>query len=127
MSMKLQDKLKMMADYSCLACCYLEMVGITDERKPFFILEGMKQGFLSEDCTVVKPIEFICLTGNENYKNVIKQTEYNEDKPVIARFVKNGYNHFVIVNGRTKKVIYNSLEKSNCVDNGVIESYRVLV
>ena len=43
-----------------------------------------------------------------------------------ARFVKNGYNHFVIVNGKTKKVIYNSLEKSNCVNNGEIESYRIL-
>lgn len=124
--MQLQDKFKVMADYSCLACCYLEMIGIVDERKPFFILEGMKQGFLDKDCTVLKPIEFLKLTGCNSYNEVVKVKDYNEDKPVIARFVKNGYNHFVIVNGKTKKVIYNSLEKSNCVDNGVIESYRVL-
>ena len=125
--MQLQDKFKAMANYACLACCYLEMAGIIDERKPFFILEGMKEGILDKECTVLKPIELLKLAGCTKYKDVIKEKTYNEDKPVIARFVKNGYNHFVIVNGKTKKVIYNSLEKSNCVDNGEIESYRVLV
>ena len=30
--MKIQDKLKQMGEYACLALCYLEMVNIIDDR-----------------------------------------------------------------------------------------------
>ena len=57
--MKIQDKLKQMGEYACLALCYLEMVNIIDDRKPFFILMGMKEGFLDDECTVKNPEGFL--------------------------------------------------------------------
>ena len=110
--MKIQDKLKQMGEYACLALCYLEMVNIIDDRKPFFILMGMKEGFLE-------------LVSGKKYK-VTKMNTFDKDKAVIARFVRKGYNHFAIINGKTKRVIYNTLEHSKCVELGTIESYRII-
>lgn len=70
--MKIQDKLKQMGEYACLALCYLEMVNIIDDRKPFFILMGMKEGFLDDECTVKNPEGFLeSVSGKkiQGYKN----------------------------------------------------------
>ena len=66
--MKIQDKLKQMGEYACLALCYLEMVNIIDDRKPFFILMGMKEGFLDDECTVKNPEGFLELVSGKKYK-----------------------------------------------------------
>lgn len=123
--MKIQDKLKQMGEYACLALCYLEMVNIIDDRKPFFILMGMKEGYLDDECTVMKAEKFLELASGKKYK-VIQTKTFDKDEAVIARFVRNGYNHFAIINGKTKRVIYNTLEHSKCVELGTIESYRIL-
>lgn len=123
--MKIQDKLKSMGEYACLALCYLEMVNVIDERKPFFILMGMKEGLLDDECTVINPNGFLELASGKKY-NVTKVKTFDKDEAVIARFVRNGYNHFVIINGKTKRVIYNTLEHSKCVELGEIESYRII-
>lgn len=123
--MKIQDKLKQMGEYACLALCYLEMVNIIDDRKPFFILMGMKEGFLDDECTVKNPEGFLELVSGKKYK-VTKMNTFDKDKAVIARFVRKGYNHFAIINGKTKRVIYNTLEHSKCVELGTIESYRII-
>ncbi len=123
--MKIQDKLKQMGEYACLALCYLEMVNVIDERKPSFILMGMKEGWLDNECTVSNPNRFLELASGKKY-NVTEVKTFDKDEAVIARFVRNGYNHFAIINGKTKRVIYNTLEHSKCVELGEIESYRII-
>lgn len=123
--MKIQDKLKQMGEYACLALCYLEMVNVIDERKPFFILMGMKEGLLDDEYTVINPNGFLELASGKKYK-VTEVKTFDKDEAVIARFVRNGYNHFAIINGKTKRIIYNTLEHSKCVELGEIESYRII-
>ena len=85
----------------------------------------MKEGFLDDECTVKNPEGFLESVSGKKYK-VTKMKTFDKDKAIIARFVRKGYNHFAIINGKTKRVIYNTLEHSKCVELGTIESYRII-
>lgn len=121
-----QDKLKTLADNCCLALCYCELWGIkSDGDKLKIIAEAVRQDFIDWDGTVKKPIGLAKLCGRTDIKDMKKSTTYDGHETVVANFTHNGYNHFVLV--KDGKVVWNSLDKSVCVNQGTIESYRIPV
>lgn len=122
--MKVQDKIKWWADGLCLALCYTELWGIkNDADKLKIIAEAVRQGYVEWDGTVKNPIGLARLCGHTEVKDIRKVTTYEGHGTVIANFTHNGFNHFVLV--KDGNVVWNSLEKSVCVENGKIESFRV--
>lgn len=121
-----QDKLKTLADNCCLAMCYEELFGIHDDGDKLKILaEAIRQGYVEWDGTVKSPIGLAKLCGRTDIKDIKKSATYDGHETVVANFTHNGYNHFVLVKDRT--VVWNSLDKSVCVNQGTIESYRIPV
>lgn len=124
--MKIQDKLKWLADGACLALCYMELFGIhNDEDKLKILAEAVRQGYVEWDSTVVNPIGLARLCGRMEVKDIKRVTTYEGHDTVVANFTHNGFNHFVLV--KDGNVVWNSLEKSVCVEKGSIESYRIPV
>lgn len=122
--MKVQDKIKWWADGLCLALCYTELWGIkNDADKLKIIAEAVRQGYVEWDGTVKNPIGLARLCGHTEVKDIRKVTTYEGHGTVIANFTHNGFNHFVLV--KDGNVVWNSLEKSKCVENGKIESFRI--
>lgn len=122
--MKVQDKLKEMADGLCLALCYTELFGIHDDGdKLKIIAEAVRQGFIDWTGFVQNPIGLAKLCGRMEVKDIKRVTTYDGHDTVVANFTHNGFNHFVLV--KDGVVVYNTLEHSKCVENGKIESFRV--
>ena len=125
--MQVQTFLSNVASGCCLALCYLYQAGVTEPMKQVELLwKAMDRGIIEKDGYVNNAEALLRLASNKSY-NVTKSTMYDEDKPVIACWSYNGNNHFVIINGKDKKVIWNPLDYSNCVAKGKITSYRVIV
>lgn len=121
---QIQDKIKEMADGLCLALCYAELWGIkNDGDKLKIIAEAVRQGYVGWDGTVVNPIGIAKLCGRTEVKDIKRVTTYEGHDTVVANFVFNNHNHFVLV--KDGKVVWNSLEHSKCVKYGKIESFRV--
>ena len=137
--MNIQSLMKTIGDNGCLALSYLHMIGVTDLDKIPVIARAIDEGTLGPDC-LVRNADKLLELGNWFNKyvfnrpcanpyiklTVTKVTKYDKNLPVIANYEYNGKNHFVIVNGKTKEVLYNTLDKSNCVENGKITSYRII-
>ena len=122
--MKIQDKIKQLADGICLALCYTELWGIkNDGDKLKIIAEAVRQGFIEWDGTVKNPVGIAKLCGRMEVRDIKKVTTYEGHDTVIANFTHAGFNHFVLV--KDGEVVWNSLEHSKCVENGHIESYRI--
>ena len=122
----IQDKLKTLADNCCLAMCYEELWGIHDDGDKLKILaEAIRQGYVEWGGTVVNPIGLARLCGHKEIVDIKRDTTYYGDDTVVARFVHNSYNHFVL--WKHGKVVWNPLENSVCVNQGTIESYRIPV
>ncbi len=122
--MKVQDKIKELADGICLALCYCELWGIhNDGDKLKIIAEAVRQGYINWDGTVVNPIGLAKLCGHTEVKDIRKATTYIGSDTVVANFTFNGFNHFVLV--KNGEVVWNSIEHSKCVENGNIESFRI--
>lgn len=120
----IQDKLKTLADNCCLALCYTELFGIhNDGDKLKIISEAVRQGYVEWSGTVVNPIGIARLCGHKEIVDIKRETTYYGGDTVVARFIHNGYNHFVLV--KHGQVIWNPLENSVCVNQGKIESYRI--
>ena len=125
--MQIQSFLSNVANGCCLALCYLHIAGVTEDLKKIDLLwKAMDRGIIEKDGYVNDAAALLRLATNKSF-NIMKSTDYNEDKPVIAKWEYNGNAHFVIVNGKDKKVIWNPLDYSNCVAKGKITSYRVVV
>ena len=130
--MQVQTFLSNVASGCCLALCYLHIVGVTEDIKKIELLwKAMDRGIIKKDGYVNDAGALLRLATNKSF-NVIKPTDYNEDKPVIAKWEytdddNEHHEHFVIINGKDKKVIWNPLDYSNCVAKGKITSYRVVV
>lgn len=121
-----QDKIKELADGLCLALCYTELWGVhNDGDKLKIIAEAVRQGYILWDGTVKKPVDLAKLCGRMEVKDIKKVTTYDGHDTVVANFAHNGFNHFVLV--KDGEVVWNSLEKSVCVENGKIESFRIPV
>lgn len=122
----IQDKLKELADNCCLAMCYEELWGIKNDADKLKVLaEAIRQGYVEWSGTVVNPIGIARLCGHMEIKDIKRDTTYYGDETVVARFVHNGFNHFVL--WKHGQVIWNPLEKSVCVEKGTIESFRIPV
>ena len=124
--MKVQDKIKWWADGLCLALCYMELFGIkNDEDKLKIASEALRQGFIDWTGIVQNPIGLARLCGHTEVKDVRKVTTYDGHDTVIAYYTNNNYGHFVLV--KDGEVVWNSLEKSVCVEKGHIDSYRIII
>ena len=108
--------------YGCLAMCYLYCMGIDVDSMIEILVDILdknkpQETGLDSDCTVNNAVQFIYYVSGRKV-NVFKENpplkEIKAFTPV--RFTKDNNNHWVVV--KNGKIVFNSLEWSNCVENG---------
>ena len=115
--MTVQDVYKSLGEYGCLLLCYLHEANIdVDITKYFETL--VELDIIDNDCYVLDGDRLLKFFGSD--KRIIRGINHNGN--TIVKFVtltsKEG--HFVIID-KNKKIVYNTLENSNCVKNGFID------
>lgn len=117
-----QRALEDIASGLCLFDCYLTLGGIeTFEDKLYYLMKAMAKNLVGED-GYVKDADKLYRSVLGQEKVVTKTYTYDKEGPVIACFE---HTHFVIVDGKDKHVIYDSLgPRPNCYKE--ITSYRII-
>lgn len=123
-------KLNAIANYGCLAMCYLYCIGIEPSNIPEYLkylTDAMDTNLLDDECTVLNANKFLEAFSRKKF-NVIKKDittikDIKDKTPV--RFDNNGFSHWVVVeNG---KIVFNSLINSVCVTCGKPTTARILI
>ena len=121
-------KLKAIKDYACCAFSLIYWLGIdcTDVDAVMLVSDLMKHNALDVDCTVYWAECIKQLTGREMEsleKVQIKDIKKIKEKTIV-KFTNGKYSHWVVVeNG---KVVFNSLQYSNCVAKGKPTEARII-
>ena len=121
-------KLKAIKDYACCAFSLIYWLGIdcSDVDAIMLVSDLMKHNALDVDCTVIWSLCIKQLTGREMEsleKVQIKDLKKIKEKTIV-KFTNGKYIHWVVVeNGN---VVFNSLQYSNCVDNGKATEARII-
>lgn len=126
---ELSKYIESIANYSCLAMCYLFCIGIELNEYDFinYVAEAIKEGLLDDDCSVKDGATFLNrFAGVDRFtvskKEIKSISEIKQQAPV--RFDYNGTSHWVVVeNG---KIIFNPLKQSTCVDKGKPTTARII-
>ena len=127
-----QTRAEIIGKFGCLAMCYAYCLGIEPEFNSEYIRivsDAMDKGILDDECTVLDAGRYLQYLSGKKWNvqkcaidNPAQIAEIKDRTPV--RFDYNGYSHWVVVeNG---EVVFNSLEKSNCVNFGKPVTMRVI-
>lgn len=123
------ERLKQIANNSCLAMCYLHCIGIEAESIPNYlryITDSMDKGFLDSDCTVLNAEKFLKHFSGKEFSVIKKDVSKidNIKKLTPVRFDFNNKQHWVVVeNGR---IVFNPLLNSLCVAKGKPTTARII-
>ena len=120
-------KLKSIKDYSCCALVLIWCCGLDLEDYEAIITVGkmMDKGVIAQDCSVYWSQACEYLTGRKltvDFKDITSIKGIKERTPV--RFDYHGKSHWVGV--EKGKIAFNSIEHSNCVENGKPVTARIL-
>ena len=122
------QKLKAIKDYACCAFSLIYWLGIdcSDIDAIMLVSDLMNHKALDPDCTVYWAECIKQLTGREMEsleKVQIKDLKKIKEKTIV-KFSNGGYSHWVVCeNG---KVVFNSLQYSNCVTKGKPTEARII-
>lgn len=113
--MRVQDEYLEIGAYGCLLLCYLKEIGIEQiDIKDFEELKRLN--IIGDDCFINDGNALL-----RYYKsNKRIHRGFNKDGNTIVAFRHNYNGHFVVLN-KDRDIIFNSLEKSVCVNKGSLD------
>ena len=114
---KIQDIYKSLGDYGCLLLCYLNEANIDVDIAKYFN-ELVELDIIDNDCYVLDGNRLLKFFGS----GLRVKRGFNPNGNTIVKFRTAASNegHFVVIN-KNREIVFNSLEKSNCVKNGFID------
>lgn len=125
----ISKNIKSIGEYSCLAMCYLYCVTHSTDAAYYIdtVNRAIDKKVIGEDCLVFNASEFIKFVTGQDWsvtkKSVSSVSDIKQDTPV--RYLAKGHGgHWVVVNNG--KIVFNSLDWSYNVANGVPIEARVL-
>ena len=115
--MKIQDIYASIGNYGCLLLCYLHEACVKVDITKYFN-ELVEFDIIDKDCFVKDANRLLKYFGSD--KRVTRGFNPNGNTIVKFRTANSKEGHFVIID-KNKKIVYNTLENSNCVKNGFID------
>ena len=123
--------LQSIANYGCLAMCYLYCIGLDGDAVHYieYLSRAMEKGLLDKDCTVLDGAKYLNHFCGEDRYRVIKKDISDTDLKNIknrtpVRFDYNGKSHWVVFeNGH---LVFNPLLNSICVNKGHAATARII-
>lgn len=115
--MKIQDVYASIGSHGCLILAYLNEANIDVNITKYFN-ELVELDIIDNDCYVLDGNRLLKFFGSD--KRVARGFNPNGNTIVKFRTSNSKEGHFVIID-KNKKIVFNSLENSNCVKNGFID------
>ena len=122
--MNIQSICSVLGDTGCCLFSFIYAIGI----EPAIVLKDFNElvdkKIIAPDATV---LDYIKLGKFYNYNCSVSYEspdKYIKDVPYLGRWVRPGYNHFVVMKNRN--VIWNPLDYSKCVAEGTLADIRVI-
>ena len=124
--LSIQNKYKNLGDFGCYFFDLLKHFGKVDKAIDYYDKYTSK-GWMDYDCFIQRPLDIV--KDLSNYPNwEMKKSEIFDNKAeIIVAYYYNPStkrHHFVLHNDRNE-LRWDSLEPSNTVQNGYVESYRL--
>src|SRR5574344_1350502 len=123
--MNIQTLCKQSGSYCCLFFSYLYIAKIDFFKALSSVNDFIDLKIIDTDFTVLNADKLLSYFGADRF-TVEKSTTPPADKSMlyVARYEFNGNSHFVVC--RDGKVIFNSLDKSVCVEKGTAKDFRIV-
>ena len=129
--MGIQDFFKSAGNGACLALCYIR-AALGKEATPQMMIDALYKAAernivnVKKDCFVENAIALMKEKKNKKVYSIIKKdvSSIAEIKLGAVRYSYNGYSHWVLV--EDGKVIFNSLDDSQCVKYGTVKEARLI-
>ena len=123
----IQTKYAELFKHSCYAFCLCYAFSDTTNEWKWleYISKGVQNGYITEDCFVQKPLEFIEMLCGTKYKDVEKPSIHKiEDikELTIVEYTYNNGSHFVCV--KDGNVVFDPSGYSMSVKYGIPFTYR---
>ena len=140
--MKLQSQFEVFGKWSCLALSYLycAIKDVAEEEEinnedyvnvalsAALITAYNDKSILDEECTVLNPVKLMEGVAGKKYtvtkKDISSLDELKTTPKACVRFNYNGQGHFVYC--EYGKVVFNSLDRSYCVNYGRPTTARII-
>ena len=127
----IQDFFKSAGDGSCLALCYIRAALGKDATPQMFfdaLWKAAERNIVNvkKDCFVEDAISLMKVANPKKVYSVIKKdvSSISGIKLGAVRYSYNGYSHWVLV--EDGKIVFNSLEDSQCVKYGTPKESRLI-
>lgn len=129
--MSIQDFFKSAGNGACLALCYIR-ASLGKDATPQMMFDALYKAAerniidVKKDCFVEDAIALMKVAKPTKVYSVIKKdvSSIAEIKLGAVRYSYNGYSHWVLV--EDGKVIFNSLEDSQCIKYGTPKEARLI-
>ena len=122
--MNIQSICSVLGNTGCCLFSFIYAIGI----EPAIVLKDFNElvdkKIIAPDATVLdynKLGKFYNYNCSVSYESPYK---YIKDVPYLGRFVRNNFNHFVVM--KNGNVIWNPLDNSKCVSEGTLTDIRVI-
>lgn len=130
--MSIQDFFKSAGNGACLALCYIR-ASLSKDATPQMMFDVLWKAAerniinVKKDCFVEDAIALMKVANPKKVYSVIKKDIFSiaEIKLGAVRYSYNGYSHWVLV--EDGKIIFNSLDDSQCVKYGTVKEARLIV
>ena len=127
----IQDFFKSAGNGACLALCYIR-AALGKDATPQMMIDALWKAAerniinVKKDCFVEDAISLMKVANPKKVYSVIKKdiSSIARVKLGAVRYSYNGYSHWVLV--EDGKVIFNSLEDSQCVKYGTVKEARLI-
>lgn len=113
-------------------CYFLDLLFISKYQEPIFedIIKYYDtfiiKGWMDEECFIKNPCAILnYLTGKKYSVTVTKDLDSSASQVIGYYYNPNTNLHHFVVMDKCNKVLWDSIENSNTVKNGFIESYRL--
>ena len=127
----IQDFFKSAGNGACLALCYIK-AALGKDATPQMMIDALYKATernivnVKKDCFVEDAISLMKVANSKKVYSVIKKdiSFISGIKLGAVRYSYNGYSHWVLV--EDGKIVFNSLEDSQCVKYGTVKEARLI-
>jgi len=122
--MNIQTTCSTLGETGCCLFSFLYALGLDPALAvgDFGVL--VHDGCIASDCTIQDYKKLALHYGHHVDVQWKKPDEYIPGAMYLGRWVRGAYNHFVVM--KDGKVVWNPLDHSKCVDEGVLKDIRVV-
>lgn len=123
-----QSELLNIGNYGCAFLCACKAMNVEIEDIPYYFTKAKELNIIDRECTVNNWDKLLNLLEHYGKKWSVEIAEVPKPCDILIGMYfnpKTRYTHFVLLDNKSHKIIYDGLKNSLTVKNGYIKNYRI--